>query len=85
MGKIITHENVLDIEHGRLQSMTRQVNTILDNGGNKENLLRDYVSTNGIFSTITYTQIRTLVRAEVKSLDLEKRGISCEILGIHFI
>ena len=81
MGKIITHENALDIKHGPLQAMTQQVNTILDSGGNEEKLLRDYVSTERFLSTITYNQIRTLVRAEVRSLDLGKRGISCEIVG----
>ena len=83
MGKMITHENVLNIEHGPVQAMAQQFNTILDNGGNEENLLSNYVSTERIWSKITSTQMRTLVKAEVRRLNLEKRSISCEIVGVH--
>ena len=63
--------------------MDRRVNAILYNGDNEENLLINYLSTEVICSTITSTQMRTSVRDAFRILDLGKRGISCELVGVH--
>ena len=83
MGETITHETVLDIEYGPVQAMHLRINAIMYNGDNEENILSDYVSTEGIRTTITSTQIRTLVRAAVRIINLEKKVISFELVGVH--
>ena len=52
MGETITHETVVDIEHGLVQAVAWLVNAILKNGGNKEKLLSNYVSTEGIWISV---------------------------------
>ena len=83
MGETITHETVLNIEYGPVQAMHLRINAIMYNGDNEENILSDYVSTEGIRTTITSTQIRTLVRAAVRIINLEKKVISFELVGVH--
>ena len=83
MGETITHETVQNEVHGPVTATARRVHHILSNGGTTRNLLSDYITENGKWSTVTAAQMRTGVRASVRHLGLDKNGIDPDLVGVH--
>ena len=83
MGETITHETVKDATHGPVTATARRVHHILSNGGTENNLLSDYIDENGVWNTITASQMRSGVRTSVRVLNLHKNGIDPDLVGVH--
>ena len=83
MGETVYHETVPDLAHGPIQSLARRVHNILHNGGSEDNLLCDYITEEGVWKSITSTDMRKDLRATVVALGLSKRGIDPDLVGVH--
>ena len=83
MGKTITHETVLQAEHGPVHATAGQVNHILSNGGSEENLLSDYITENGMWETITALDMLRAVHQSAKALNLHENLIDSDLIGVH--
>ena len=83
MGETITHETVLNEQHGPVTAVARRVHHILNNGGNEDNLLADFIDENGKWHTVTSSQMRAAVREGVQALDLHKNGIDIDLIRVH--
>jgi hypothetical protein len=83
MGETITHETIQNESHGPVTALARRVHHILDNGGNEETLLCDYLDDDGNWTSVTASQMRSAVRASVKTLELHKNGIDPDLVGVH--
>ena len=83
MGETITHETVLQAEHGPVHATARRIHHILSNGGSEENLLSDYLTENGTWETVTAIDMLHAVRKSAKELQLHENGIDPDLIGVH--
>ena len=83
MGETITHETVRNQTHGPVTALARRVHHVLTNGGTADNLLCDFIDDNGKWFSVTSTQMRNVVRASVRALELDKNGIDTDLVGVH--
>jgi hypothetical protein len=83
MGETISHETVMDEQHGPVTATARRVHHILSNGGSDTNLISDYIDDSGNWKTITATEMRSGIRNCVQDLELHKNGIDIDLIGVH--
>ena len=80
MGQTIHQETTG--EKGAVAALAHRVHHILSNGGS-ENLLICNVFINGIWTSITSTNIKARLRAMARKLDLSSVGIDPDLIGSH--
>ena len=83
MGETITHETVRSHNNGPVHAVARRVHHILANGGTTDNLLCDYVTSEGTWTSVTSTEMRAEVRATVVHLKLNENRIDPDLVGVH--
>ena len=83
MGETIHHETVSNLPHGPVQALARRVHHILSNGGDTKNLLCAYITDDGIWHSITPTDMRSALRHTVLELNLQDQGIDVDLVGVH--
>ena len=83
MGQTISHETILDHDHGLVKATARCVHHILSNGGDEDTIISAYMKDAGIWNTVSSAQMRSWVRNSVKELGLHKNGIDADLVGVH--
>ena len=82
-GETITHETVQSHSNGPVHAVARRVHHILSNRGSNDNLLCDYLTPQGTWTSVTSTDTRSEVRSTVVHLKLHKFGIDPDLVGVH--
>jgi hypothetical protein len=83
MGETISHETVQGHKHGPVTAVARRIHHILSNGGSTNNLLSDYITEDGQWSTVTSKDMLTAVRKGAINLHLDSNGIDPDMVGVH--
>ena len=68
---------------GGVAALARRIHHILTNGGNCDSLLCDFFPCRGTCHSVTPTHLIRMLRTSVKALDLQKRGIDPDLVGVH--
>ena len=82
MGETVHHETV-DVAHGPVQALARRVHHVLANGGDETTTLCDYLSEDGIWCSVTPSDMRQQLRATVVQMQLHHHGIEPDLIGVH--
>ena len=84
MGETISHEKLRNTnKHGPLVSAARRIHHILSNGGTEKNLFCDFLTDEGLWQSITSSDMRASVRLSVHKLGLQEHGIDPDLVGVH--
>ena len=83
MGQTISHEGIMNHNHGPVKATARRVHHILSYGGDETTIISAYLAADGTWKTVSSVQMRSGVRTSVKQLDLHKNGIDANLVGVH--
>ena len=84
MGETISHEKLRNKDkHGPIVAAARRIHHILSNGSTEENLFCDFLTNEGMWQSITSSDMRTAVRLSVHQLGLQAHGTDPNLVGVH--
>ena len=86
MGETISHERIrtdLALETGPIKALARRIHHILSNGGLESAVLCEYIDDDGIWQSVTSTNMRSAIRRAAQDLNLHENGIDPDLIGSH--